>query len=696
VGQVRYTFVASGQQTVANAFKSIDKAAAGAARAVGRLDKKAEQLGRSMSKAMSKVGEKMDQTLTRAHSAEAERLAMLNQAVRESASKQIRSIEKVAQARTRAARKGTTAERAAARKRVAIERRADAKVTAARRKSGALGRVGRTLISGVAVTGLFAGLGAAGAGIRQVAQLHDLANKISIAAHVKPGEAPIAPEKITGQIRSSVRKAPGVSSVELAKAMDLFIQRTGRGDLTLQLSDQMAKFMLATGTKGEATGATAGTLHEAFGLSTPKEMEKAFAAINMIAKRGSFEPKDVAANLAKFAPMFESAGAKSDVNALNSLLGMSQFTAKVVGGTGADVGARTATAMSSFFTALIKKQGKIKKETGLDVGSVLRERPNELVPALLKAFKGNAEKLFKIFPKRGIGAILTAGNMFDELKRKGYSEADAMDKIIAKYNKMSDTTGAVTLQNQDAAQASKSFSARLTAAWEKLTAKIEGPVLRGLEKLTTVLPDLITNLGPFIEALGELLPLLGDLAGAIAAITDPLGLKAEARSRGKAIREAEARQKDAKTKLANLKSERAGATGKKAAALDEQVKKQEVVVQKAQQRMQQVVQAPGEKDLGGGRKLVAAEPKPLEVERKQRVQALFMAGGAKGGAGAIAGDLQGHPMTPTKKAQGGGLEKAELMLMAAIKKFAAATDAAGASFKAKVEATNVPHALPDG
>lgn len=507
-----YQFVATGQDQVLAAFKSIASESQRTARSVAGAYKNTE-------KAAAVSGDRAAAAHTRASdkaAASAERSADKEAKARE------RGLRHVAGVRDRyfrdqqrlEERANATSERAS-QKRVQAEQRANQQI--ARERARTLGRVAG-LAQDAAFTGVVAagGLAAAGVGAaaRQSLQLGEVANRLSVNAR-GAGQEFVDPRKLQKEFEATALGTPGLSAIDIAEATQGFVSKTGRLDVARAQQGTFATVASATGSDVRDISSAAADLFQKFDITGVEEMRDALAALTFQGKEGAFELKDAASQFGRLSAAASRFGLDKGAAGVRTLGGLTQIARSATGSP-----EQAATAVEATLRQLVAKSGTLKAQgvNVFDKKGQARPLTDVLVEAISKVGGTDIEKkkvgLQEVFGEEGIRAISPLISTFAEAVKRGGDGAQALRAQLDKAINAPGTWSDVVL---DAAQAQKNSSAQLASAWEGLVAKVG-------QEFTPIVADLIGRFVKFTQetnvfdnvitifvALGEAMQLLLDV-----------------------------------------------------------------------------------------------------------------------------------------------------------------------------------------
>jgi hypothetical protein len=504
VPQVRYEFVATGADSIASAFATINSAATRSARVVAA--------------GLSSMGPAAERSSDRAAAA-AERAAERKEAAEKKRLDRVKALFERYRERENDAilREVAAVERAEAKKAAAAEKAA-AKATAARSKSlmnehrafdGTIRSFGGSALQGAGVLGAMAARQMVDA-VKASMELQEQATRISINSR-QAGETAIDPHLIRKDLENAAISNPGVRAIEVGQAVEKYVSLTGDVDTARKNAGTFALFSSATGAKSEEVAATAAALGDKFNVKNQADMQKAMSILTFQGKQGAFELKDMAAQFQRLATAAASFGIGQGTDAVAILGGFSQIAR-----TGTGSGRMATTAVENVFATLSSKSGDLKTKHGIDVygkGGSTRDIRDVLVDTISKVGGTDMEKklggLEKIFGKQGVRAIKP---LFVEFQ-KAFQEAGGGKKgqqageeaVRAMFQKAIATSGDIAEIQRDAAMAQQSVANRLVGVQEELRAAVGDQALPAIAELGPELVQLAKDAIPLaVGALGAL------------------------------------------------------------------------------------------------------------------------------------------------------------------------------------------------
>ncbi len=499
-----YTFSASGQEAVKNAFRSISTAARQSSTAVERTVKAQSTAGRRVARAQREASRMMKRRY-----AEERRLAIRNaneigrvqkKAIRDRVREEKKAARDVLRVQKRAARDQATASKAMARRR-----------RSRRQMIGrAAGRLGGAALRGIGVVGA-ATAGVVGVAARQSINLQDRAIRLAVKGG-GGGRGRADPTLLRQDAESVARNVRGTRAADVISAQEAFVSKTGNLDAARAFSETWAKIAVATATPLEDIGAAAADMFEKSDITTIEGMNRAFSVMAIQGKRGAFEIEHAAKELPRLAAAAKVFGLKGE-RGLAQLGGLTQIAKRGAGGLG---GEETSTALQNMFTQIIKKSAFIKKKTGVDVFTdKTKTRAKDiqsLLPQIIAGAGGNLETLNQAFGIRGSRAIAELVSGFTGAREKtGGTEAEKTAAGLAEMNRI--LAEAINVKNaekeinEDFAINQRQTGHTLTQAWENIVSVVGDSLTPQLTALASQLANMVSG-----EGFGTLLSGLNVLA----------------------------------------------------------------------------------------------------------------------------------------------------------------------------------------
>lgn len=411
------------------------------------------------------------------------------------------------------------------------------------------GQVKGAVIGGVLAAGAL-GVGIAGAAGRDALRLREVSNRLSISAR-GAGEEAVDPKALQAEFQRTAINTPGQTAAGVAEAVQAFVTKTGRLDVARSQQGVFATVASATGGNIEDIGNAAADLFQKFDITKMEDMADAMAALTFQGKNGAFELKDAASQFGKLSAAASAFGLEKGSKGVKTLGGLTQIARSSTGSP-----EQAATAVEALFRQFITKSADIKKLTGTDVFTDKSHTKARDIQTLLMetiaGAKGDQTKLQSIFGDegaRGIKPLIATFNDAQSAAKAGgvKDEAGQVAAGLAALKKALsdaiDAPGDYAELQRDAAQAQQDSSAKMTAAWEKVTASVGDVLIPVFTSLADKIADSPEALAAFTGTIEILTDALMGFIGFIESIIGKKILSPEAQKR-MALQEAEKSQKE--------------------------------------------------------------------------------------------------------------------------------------------------------
>lgn len=357
-------------------------------------------------------------------------------------------------------------------------------------------------------------------------QVSDTARRLSINSR-GAGEKFASASSLQMSAESVARNVRGVKAQDILEAQQRYVAMTGDLGTARKLGGMFGTASMATGGKAEDMAATAATISQKFGIKDAAGMKTAMSSLIFQGKNGAFEMADMAQYASKMGAAGARFGLDKGAGGVATLGGLAQLARSSTGS-----GAEAATSVQAMLSMLETKAGKIKAATGADVfadrGKTKTNAIGDVLTKTIGGAHGNLETLTKIFGERGIRAVsplIEAFNQAQHAVRKGATEAEKRAAGEAAVRRALEGAIGTTSQwsevEKDAAEAAKSSSAILTAAWERMASGIMSgvepsiealgqhmglvdTVAQGLGEAFAIAVDAVTEFSKFLESKGFL------------------------------------------------------------------------------------------------------------------------------------------------------------------------------------------------
>lgn len=412
-------------------------------------------------------------------------------------------------------------------------------------------------------------LGIAGSAARQSLALHEVSNRLSIASR-GAGEEAVDPAKLRKEFEATAAKTPGISAIDVANAVSQFVSKTGELGVARKSQNVFATVASATGSSIADVSAAAADLFQKFDITTVEGMADAMSALAFQGKAGSFELKDAASQFAKLSAAAARFGLAKGAGGVRTLGGLTQIARSATGSP-----EQAATAVEAMFRQMVSPSsvGKLRKLSGggvnpfMDKGHTQTKEIRGLLVETIQKAGGDLTKLQDIFGDEGIRAVSPIITEFNKAKQAastgGASLADAnaagADAARAYIDKMIDAPGDFAELQRDAAQAQQDASAKLSNAWEKITAGISDAAIPAITSFVETIENSPGTIEALIGTMENLIWFFGALVTATQDVLEYFGLVSK-KTKSPEQKEAEARKKAeiAKSNLERFDKKRGG------------------------------------------------------------------------------------------------------------------------------------------
>jgi hypothetical protein len=361
------------------------------------------------------------------------------------------------------------------------------------------GRLGKDVAMSAVGAG-FGALGVIGGAAREGMRLQDSTNRLSISAR-GAGEKGADPTTLRKEFEAAAMGAPGIKAADISEGVQGFVAKTGDLATGRRMASTFATTASATGADVQDIANAAADISQKFDIKDIDGMREALAALTFQGKNGAFELKDAASQFSKMSAAAERFGLSKGVNGLKTLGGLTQIARSATGSP-----EQAATAVEATFRQLIAESGKLKAQ-GVDVfqagsSSKTRDVRDILVDSISKT-GGSLPRLQKIFGEEGIRGISPLISTFNQAKSGAIgteAERTAVGVIALRdaLAKAIDAPGDWSEVVKDAAQAQKSSSSVLDAAWEQLKTQVGDECVPALVKLVEKFSGMEGSLDPLL------------------------------------------------------------------------------------------------------------------------------------------------------------------------------------------------------
>jgi hypothetical protein len=329
---------------------------------------------------------------------------------------------------------------------------------------GALGSVGK---AGLATLGVGGSVLAASA-VHETFKLDEQIRRFVVAGR-DSGSVGQDPEAIRRKV-TATGLARGIDPAAVMAGVAQFQTVTGRGDVGMQMADTFATFGQATGGDPAEIADAAASLFQNLKIQDIDALTEALAKLTFQGKKGSFEFKDLAAQLPRVTAGLAGRGIGGGAEGVSKMGAALQIVQRGTGDA-----AVTSTAIDAVFRQMVAKAKEIQsgaafggKKTNIFEGgkatNAMRGDIDVLIADVLKASGGDAIKLQKIFGDEGMKGM---NPFISEFRGAGGGDAGhaAVLKMFAEF---ADVTGNYKEIQRDAADVQKATSIQFQIAMMEL------------------------------------------------------------------------------------------------------------------------------------------------------------------------------------------------------------------------------------
>lgn len=354
------------------------------------------------------------------------------------------------------------------------------------------------------------------------------ATRVSIGAR-GAGEAGVDPKLLASEWFAITQDVKGVTADALGDAAAKYVGMTG--DLKTARSS-MRDFALAAQASGanvEDVAGTAAAISQQFGITDPGQIREVLASLIGQGKAGAFELKDAASLFPSLAAAGASFGLNKGVGGVKTLGGVVQIARQATGS-----GEVAATNVQAMLTALKTNADKLqlagtKVYEGTGANKKVRDLPTIIAEMIAKTGGTDLAKknagLTDILTATGFRAIAPLVTQYQDMfkqssgKTDAARQADAQDRLLTSIRESIDAAGDWSEVVKDAATAGSTSSARMTAAWERLTGGVASRVLPRLLSMAEKLTSADGAIDLFVSGLGLAVGAVEQLKDFVNAIT---------------------------------------------------------------------------------------------------------------------------------------------------------------------------------
>jgi hypothetical protein len=372
-------------------------------------------------------------------------------------------------------------------------------VTGSVSKLGAVGAMGGAMI-GVGGSVL------AGSAVSETLRLDEQIRRFSVAGR-DVGTTGMDPEAIRRQVMQ-IATARGVAPEAVMAGAQQFQTVTGRGDVGLKMADTFATFGQATGGEPAEIAEAAASLFQNFKVEDINDLTEALAKLTFQGKKGSFEFKDLAAQLPRVTAGLSGRGVGGGVEGIAKMGAVLQVVQRGTGDA-----AVTSTATDSIFRQMVAKADDIQKGTAFSTGKkmnvfeggkatgAMRGDIDVLIADVLRASGGNKIELQKLFGDEGMKGM---NPFISEFTRAGGGDAGhaAVVKMLGEF---SGVGGNYKEIQRDASDIQQSASIQLELAIMELKGVFSEELTPVVKELTPILKEL----APYVRAVTSMFLDLG-------------------------------------------------------------------------------------------------------------------------------------------------------------------------------------------
>lgn len=338
--------------------------------------------------------------------------------------------------------------------------------------------------------------GAAGIGaVRQVGNLEERFVQLGIQAGKTAEEIAVLKKKVY-----EVAKAPEirVNPDQLISAVEKIVEKTGDLDLAMENLHTIGATISASGSAGEDIGAMIADLQEKFSIRGKTGFLEMLDTLVLQGKAGAYTLQYMSKEAPKTTAAYAALG-RTGSQAGAEMGALLQMSMK---GTGE--AAQAATAFERLMSELVSESDKLKKNgiqlwdpEQLKLGKKIARSVPDVIKEIMRASKGDPEKLGKIFGQESIRA-LTAIQV--EFQQTGdFATLDKFLKIQGNGKQLM----------ADSAEKALTFNAALrslSATWQQFADnQLSGPVKNLTEALDGLKPGTVErwlNIGKYIALIG--------------------------------------------------------------------------------------------------------------------------------------------------------------------------------------------------
>lgn len=365
----------------------------------------------------------------------------------------------------------------------------------------AVGRLSSVGKAGIGMLGV-GGAVTAGAAVTQALKLDEQIRRFTIAGR-SAGSAGMDPGVVRKQIMSTAMDR-GIAPEAVMAGVQQFQTVTGNGDMALKMADRFATFAQATGGDPAEIADAAASLFQNLNIKDIDALTESLAKLTFQGKAGSFEFKDMAAQLPRVTAALAGRGIGGGGEGVAKMGAALQVIQRGTGDA-----AVTSTAFDSVLRQMVAKAGDIQGGKAFSTGSkvdvfeggdpnaAFRGDFDHLIADVLKASGGNAIELQKVFGDEGMKGM----NMFSAAF-KGAGGGDAGHAAVLKlFEEFEQVGGNYAEVQRDAADVQKSTSIQLEIAMMELKEIFASELMPAVKDLAPLMRDMAPHVKTAVEAL---------------------------------------------------------------------------------------------------------------------------------------------------------------------------------------------------
>lgn len=354
------------------------------------------------------------------------------------------------------------------------------------------------------------------------------ATRVSIGAR-GAGQEGVDPKLLANEWFAITQDVKGITADQLGDAAAKYVGMTGDLKTARSSMRDFAVAAMASGASVEDVAGTAAAISQQFGITDPAQIRDVLGSLIGQGKAGAFELKDAAALFPGLAAAGASFGLDKGVGGVKTLGGIVQIARQATGS-----GEVAATNVNAMLTALKTNADKLqlagtKVYEGTGANKKVRDLPTIIAEMIAKTGGTDLAKknagLTDVLTATGFRAISPLVTQYQDLfaqskgKTDAARQADAMEQLRQKIMESVNAAGSWTEVQKDAATASATTSAQMTAAWEKLTGSVASRVLPKLLGFAEKLGSADGAIDLFVSGLGLAVSAVEQLKDFVDAVT---------------------------------------------------------------------------------------------------------------------------------------------------------------------------------